>query len=358
MRAVVLRNGQLIVEDVPDPEPAPGMALVRTLACGICGSDLHAARHLERMSSTQKRAGSPFALDPARDIVMGHEFCAEVLDYGPGSSEPLPRGTRVCAVPVALGGAGLQTIGYSNEFYGGYGERMLLTEMLLLPVPNGLPAHHAALTEPIAVGVHAVAKAGLQPDDVALVLGCGPIGLAVIAALKLQRAAPIIAADFSPGRRALAQKMGADVVVDPAQESPYRRWEDLANPHGVDPASPMTLLGLGPQLRPGVVFECVGVPGVLAQILTGAMRHTRVIVVGVCMESDTIEPIFAIQKEISLQFVLAYTPEEFAATLGHIAEGRIDVSPLVTGRVGLDGVAGAFEELGNPERHAKIVVEP
>ncbi|HYC00163.1 MAG TPA: zinc-binding dehydrogenase [Candidatus Limnocylindrales bacterium] len=358
MRAVVLRSGKLIVDDVMEPEPGPGMALVRTLACGICGSDLHAARHLERMASTQKRAGSPFALDPSRDIVMGHEFCAEILDYGAGSSQPLPVGTTVCAMPIAIGASGLQTIGYSNDLPGGYAERMLLTEMLLLPVPNGLPAHRAALTEPMAVGVHAVAKANLQPDDVALVLGCGPIGLAVIAALELAGASPVVAADFSPARRALAQKMGADVVVDPAVESPYQRWEDLANPEKVDPHSPLTLMGLGPQLRPGVVFECVGVPGVLAQILAGAMRQTRVVVVGVCMESDTIEPIFGIQKELSLQFVLGYTPEEFASTLGHIADGRIDVTPLVTGRVGLEEVPRAFEELAHPDRHAKIIVEP
>ncbi len=120
----------------------------------------------------------------------------------------------------------------------------------------------------------------------------------------------------------------------------------------------MTLIGLGPQLRPGVVFECVGVPGVIAQVLEKAMRRTRIVVVGVCMERDHFEPILAINKELSMRFVLGYTPEEFAATLGHLAEGRIDASPLVTGRVGLDAVATAFEELKNPGRHAKIIVEP
>lgn len=88
------------------------------------------------------------------------------------------------------------------------------------------------------------------------------------------------------------------------------------------------------------------------------MRHARIVVVGVCMERDQMEPMLALNKELSMHFVLAYAPEEFAATLGHIAEGRIDVSPLVTGRVALDGVAAAFDELKNPERHAKVIVEP
>jgi threonine dehydrogenase-like Zn-dependent dehydrogenase len=359
MKAVVLRGARLVVDDVPDPVPAFGTALVRTLACGICGSDLHALQHLDRMVESAKKSGSPFQLDPARDLVMGHEFAAEILDYGPGSSKPFPAGTRVCAMPVLLGGAGgLSTVGYSNEFPGGYSERMLLQEMLLLPVPNGLASHHAALTEPMAVGLHAVAMAALKPDDVPLVIGCGPIGLAVIAGLKLAGASPIVASDFSPARRALALAMGADVVVDPAKDSPWKRWEDLANPDGVDPGDAMTIIGLGPQLRPGVVFECVGIPGVIASILENAMRRTRIVVAGVCMERDHFEPSLAINKELQMTFVLAYSPEEFAATLGHIAEGRIDVSPLVTGRVGLDAVPAAFEALRSPDQHAKIIVEP
>jgi len=358
MKAVIRRGTTLVLDDVADPVPSIGTVLVRTLACGICGSDVHALAHMDRMVDAARRSGSPFALDASRDVVMGHEFAAEILDYGPGSSRPLPEGTRVCAMPLAIGASGIATVGYSNDYPGGYGERMLLQEMLLLPVPNGLASHHAALTEPMAVGLHAVAEAEIAPDDVPLVVGCGPIGLAVIAALKLRGASPIIASDFSPARRALALAMGADVVVDPAKDSPWTRWQDLANPHGVDPNDAMTIIGLGPQLRPGVVFECVGIPGVIAEIFEKAMRKTRIVVVGVCMERDHFEPMVAINKELRVRFVIAYSPEEFSATLGHIAEGRIDVAPLVTGRVGLGGVARAFEELRNPERHAKVIVEP
>ena len=92
---------------------------------------------------------------------------------------------------------------------------MRLTEFLLLEVPNGLSTERAALTEPMAVGYHAVKKARLEKDDAPLVIGCGPVGLAVIAALKLDGVHPIVAADFSPRRRELALQMGADFVVDP-----------------------------------------------------------------------------------------------------------------------------------------------
>lgn len=111
-------------------------------------------------------------------------------------------------------------------------------------------------------------------------------------------------------------------------------------------------------MRPAVIFECVGVPGIIQQMLEGAPRDARIVVVGVCMEQDRFEPFFAINKELNLQFVLGYTPEEFAATLRHIAEGQIEVAPLVTGQVGVEGVKQAFGDLANPERHAKILVEP
>ena len=111
-------------------------------------------------------------------------------------------------------------------------------------------------------------------------------------------------------------------------------------------------------LRPAVIFECVGVPGVIDQIVRGAPSYARVVVVGVCMERDAFRPFLALGKELSLRFAFYYSPEEYAETLAALADGTIDVAPLVTGRVGIDGVAGAFRELATPERHAKILVIP
>ena len=340
MKAAVMRDKRLIVADVPVPQPGPGEVLVKTLACGICGSDLHALKHADLFAGAYRRPDGTPLMDLRRDIVMGHEFCAEIVDHGPGTDRRLKTGTRVCSVPVLLRGGARLTIGYSNDHPGGYAEYMRLTEALLLPVPNGLATEPAALTEPMAVGLHAVNKARLAPEDAPLVIGCGPVGLAVIAALRLRGVAPIVAADFALRRRELATLLGADVVVDPAATEPIARWRAAAG------------------ARPLLVFECVGVPGVIAQIMEAVPRDTRIVVVGVCMEPDTIHPLRAISKELSVQFVLGYTPEEFAATLRHIAEGAIPTAPLVTGTVGVDGVARAFEDLASPEHHAKILVKP
>ena len=340
MRAAVMRQGRLLVDTLPDPTPGPGEVLVKTLACGICGSDLHALKHAERMVEVARRTGNPRPMDLARDVVMGHEFCAEIVDFGSDTQRALKSGARVGSMPLTMGAAGLQGVGYSNDYPGGYGELMVLSELFLLPVPNGLATDHAALTEPMAVGVHAVAKARFEPGDAPLVIGCGPVGLAVIAALRLRGAEPIVAADYSPTRRKFAADLGAHVVVDPAKTRPIDAWQAAAG------------------ARPAVIFECVGVPGLLHEVMRDAPREARVVVVGVCMEDDRIRPMLGINKELSLQFVLGYSPIEFAETLGHIAEGRIEVAPLVTGRVGVDGVPAAFGELATPDAHAKILVEP
>ncbi|MCE3551996.1 zinc-binding dehydrogenase [Pseudonocardia sp. RS11V-5] len=342
MRAAVLNAGRVLVrDDVEEPVPGPGQVLVEVAACGICGSDLHFAQHGAEMQALGRtmegvpRNGTELDLD--RDVYLGHEFSARVLEAGPDTTA-LPAGTLVTAFPVLPRPDGsVDAIVYSNTVKGGYGERMVLAAPLVLEVPNGLPAHHAALTEPMAVGLHAVVRSDIRAGQRAVVVGCGPVGLAVIAALAVRGVESIVATDFSSARRKLAATMGATEVVDPREETVW---------HRAGAATPL------------VVFEAVGVPGVLDDILRCAPARSRVVVVGVCMGADTVHPYFGISKELSVDFVLGYTPEEFAASLRSIAEGEIDVSPLVTGRVGLDRLAWAFDALADPEEHCKIVVEP
>ena len=338
MRAAVLRDGRMVYrDDVPEPVPEPGQVLVGVKACGICGSDLHFAAHGAEVMELGDRMGGGAAtgmrLDLNSDVFMGHEFSAEVLEAGP-DTETHPPGTLVTSLPVLLSAKGFEPIVYSNTTMGAYAERMLLSAPLLLPIPNGLDLKHAALTEPMAVGLHAVNKSNIAPGETALVLGCGPIGIAIIAALGRRGVETIVASDFSPKRRELASAMGAHRTLDAAQGSPFDT------------------------VKPAVVFEAVGVPGIIDDVLLRARPGTRLVVAGVCMQPDTVHPFFAIAKEINVQFVLAYTPDEFADSLRALAEGEIDVTPLITGEVGLDGVGQAFDDLADPERHCKILVTP
>jgi threonine dehydrogenase-like Zn-dependent dehydrogenase len=338
MRASVLRDGRMIVrDDVPEPVPGPGQVLVAVKACGICGSDLHFASHgAEVIALTSAIEGLPMAsgeLNLDSDVYMGHEFSAEILDAGPGT-QTHPPGTLVTSVPVLLSGTGIEMIVYSNSTVGGYAEKMLLSAPLLLPVPNGLDAKRAALTEPMAVGLHAVNSSRITSSDTALVIGCGPIGIAIVAALRHLGVETIVASDFSPARRALALTMGAHAVADPADGSPFD------------------------QCRPAVIFEAVGAPGIIDDVLRRAPAAAQLVVAGVCMPPDTVHPLYAAAKQINVQFVFGYDPNEFAQTLRAIAEGDIDVAPMITGEVGLDGLDGAFLDLANPEQHCKILVTP
>lgn len=347
------RRGQIVVDTVPEPRPAAGQILVKTLICGICGSDLHFQHHAHAFVDVAERSGaSAMTVDLQRDVILGHEFCAEVVEFGPETERRVKRGQAVCSVPVAVGPSGPRTIGYSNDFPGGFAEYMLLNEALVLPVPEGLAPVHAALTEPMAVGWHAVQIARMTSDHAPLVIGCGPVGLAVIAALKRCDARPIIAADYSEGRRELALQMGADEVIDPAVESPYAAWTRRARPGlGGD--------GLrGAAERVCVAFECVGVPGVLGQIMEGVPEGSEIIVVGACMEPDTVEPMMAMYKALTLRFSRTYTAAEFAAVLQMIGDGSLDVAPLVSEPLALREVPQAFLDLARPAGRAKVFVDP
>ncbi|MEV5828391.1 zinc-binding dehydrogenase [Spirillospora sp. NPDC052242] len=353
--ALTTADKTMIVTDVPDPVPQEGQLLVRTLACGICGSDLHALQDPDAfMDTTRRSGGTPH--DPRDGLVFGHEFAGEIVDYGPGTERKLPIGAAVCGPPIGIGPQGSGIIGYNPAYPGGYGEYMILNEALTLPVPDGLDPRTAAITEPFAVGTRAVLRSGIAAGSVAVVLGLGPIGLGVVAALKARGHGPVIAVDFSPKRRALAAGLGADEVIDPAAASPYDRWADLGVPTGTVDRIAAELFGL--DVRQAVVFECVGVPGMLGAAVEGAPAGSTIMVVGVCMQPDEIEPGVAVSKELTIRGTFGALPAEYGATLTDIAEGRIDAGSVITGTVGLDGLADAFTELSRPDRHAKIVVVP
>jgi len=379
LKAVVCQNTGLRVADLPEPEPGRGQVLVQVLHCGICGSDLHVREHCGHMKQLMARVAFDAQFPGVGDaVVFGHEFCCEVLDHGPGCERRIRPGTRVVAQPLLRVGNGIDMLGLSVRSPGAYAERMLLQESALVPVPSGLSSELAALTEPMAVAWHAVRRSEIARKDVAIVIGCGPVGLAVICLLKARGVKTVVASDFSPGRRALAQRCGADVVIDPATTSPWSNWQEYGFMGGLGDLLELALgtreklaklpllwwhvwrlaeaLGQNPA-RP-VIFECVGVPGLLQQLIDGAPLLSRVVVAGVCMQVDRIEPAVAIHKEIDLRFVFGHSPLEFRDTLHLIADGKVDCAPLITGVVGLDGVANAFDALKDPERHAKILIDP
>lgn len=379
MKAVSCVHGTLEVVDLPSPRPGEGQLVLDVLRCGICGSDLHAKDHADELTEVMAEGGYHDFVRSDTPVVMGHEFCGVVADRGRKVGKEFKPGSTVVAFPLMRAHGGVHLTGLSPLAPGGYAEQVVAEAALTFVVPNGLDPATAALTEPMAVAYHAVRRSDVTTKDVAIVLGCGPVGLAVICHLKALGVRTIVASDFSPGRRALAARCGADVVVDPAVDSPYEAVP--AKQRGLTelPALYELVVGSMEKLRkiPGwshvyrvadrlggtapkrpVIFECVGVPGMIDGIIGAAPLASRVVVVGVCMGDDKLRPAMAIGKEIDLRFVFGYTPLEFRDTLHMLADGKLDASALVTGTVGLGGVAAAFDALGDPETHAKILIDP
>jgi threonine dehydrogenase-like Zn-dependent dehydrogenase len=340
---MVLRGKSLAIEEVDVPKPGPMQVLAKVLACGICGSDLHAAKYMDDMIAASRMSGS-VAWDNRAEtagMVMGHEFIAEVVEAGPGAENWAP-GTRVTSVPVLMDPAspsGFASIGYSTVYPGAYGQYVVMSGPMLLQVPDGLPDVTAATTEPCAVGLHAARQAEMQPGETAIVMGAGPIGLMTLIWLKQEGVPHVTVSDYAPARRELAAKLGADLVVDPGSQ-------DLAAAHleATGKAAP-------------VVFECVGVEGTLQQAMQLVDRGGRVVVVGVCMKEDRIHPMVGINKQLTLKFVLGYTPAEYAEALTALGDKTVDTSPMVTRTVSLDELPAAFESLADPH-DCKIVLVP
>ncbi|MCK9543891.1 MAG: zinc-binding dehydrogenase [Novosphingobium sp.] len=351
MKAVVLEKGALLVSDIPEPQPFSGALLARPLVCGVCGSDLHARDHVDHLCDLLHRAGFRGFMNPDEPVVMGHEFCCEVLEGG----TKFARGQRIVALPFLTGPDGVELIGYSNRFNGAFAERMLLDEAASFAVPDHVPTEVAALTEPLAVGVHAVAESGIDADCAAAVYGCGPVGLFVIARLKALGLGPVIAIEPSAARREMAAAMGADMVITPDEARIGGWFDELGLPIGL--SDTMARATQTRARQRAVLFDCVGKPGMLMQIARAAPVAATIVVVGNCMEIDPIEPAFLLQKSLQVRFVFAYSPDEFAAALDQVCAAPERLAPMVTGQVPLARAEDAFAALTGEERDVKILVE-
>ena len=296
MKAVVCENSHLDVVELPDPEPGKRQVVVEVSGCGICGSDLHARHHADAQADVLAEAGYDGFMRSSQQVVMGHEFCGTIADYGPQSEKALAVGTSVVAVPLVRKGKDMHAIGLSASAPGAYAEQVVVEESLMFALPNGLPPEAGVLTEPMAIGYHAVRRAEIDKKDVAIVIGCGPVGLAVIAMLKAKGIRTIVASDFSSARRQLARACGAGTVVDPSDGSPYEMLGDrgfvktvpdrawgavvtIEKLRGLPVPVPWhhvwrTVEKLGVKPKRPVIFECVGVPGIIDGIIASAPLFT------------------------------------------------------------------------------------
>ncbi|HVN40161.1 MAG TPA: alcohol dehydrogenase catalytic domain-containing protein [Myxococcota bacterium] len=339
MKAAVLREaGKILqIEEVADPTPGPGELILRVESCGICGSDLHVSN-------------IPGALAPG--TVMGHEFAGVVAEVGREAAQRFRVGERVCALPcIGCGRCGpclagdptrcptQQSTGLGQN-PGAYAQYVRVGQHEVLRLPESVDHRQGAMVEPLAVALHAVEKAELLPGARVLVIGAGPIGLCTALWARFFGARSVVVSEKAAGRRALAARFGATDAIDPGAE---------------DVAASFAKSAGGP---PDVVFECVGVRGLLQESMNLARDRGRVVVVGVCVTPDTIVPAVAILKELDLRFVVAYLRRDFELTLALLEQGRISSEAMVTDVVDLARFPAAFEALKQPSTQCKVILEP
>ena len=328
----------MAIEDTPDPRPGPADLLIKVGYSGVCGTDLHLTQ-----------PGLESSLGPG--AILGHEFSGEVVEAG-AETVGWRRGDRVTVMPYracpACGGVckdGLDIICPRVSYLGialpgGNAQLVAVGAAQALRLPDAVDLRLGALVEPLAVGFHAVRKAGPILGARVLVLGAGPVGLAVAQFARLAGAACVVVSEPREAARRRAEAMGATATVDPRAGAVGEAFADLAGG------------------APEVVFECVGTPGMIAESISLAPLFGRVIVVGACMEVDHLRPIVALAKELTLTFVLGHDRRDFQFVIGALADGRIDPSPMITQVASFDAFPEAFEGLRSGADSCKLLLKP
>ena len=322
MRAAVFAGPgkPLTIEEVDKPEIAANEMLVKVARCGICGTDIHASRE------------GPFMAPP--NTVFGHEFSGEVVEIGAElTTGNFVLGDRVTSLPFI----GDKTIGL-GDVTGAYSEFVKVGHDLVVKLPDELDDLNGALVEPLAVGLHSVKMAGGLAQKNVLIIGAGPIGLSCAVWCKFFGARHVVISEMAPARIEMARKLGFNDFVDPGG--------DVAGEFNA-------ITGCAPDIQ----FECVGAVGIIQQCIERAPKGGVIMGIGVCDNPDTIVPLMAFAKELTLQWAVAYDKEDFEFTIDMMVAGRIDGSAMVTDVVGLDQLPDIFEQLRTPTDQCKVIID-
>lgn len=334
MRRVVVYPGRIAVERADIPVPGPGEALVRTLAAGVCGSDLHAAHGTH-----------PFVPLPYRP---GHEALGVIEAPGSGA-EGGGIGQRVIVIPYLpdwtckMCASGRENLCENLRFFGcgypqgGMADYFTLPAGRLFPVPDSLDDHAAALIEPLSTPVHAVRLAGDVAGRTVAVLGSGTIGLFTLAVLRAHGAGTIVTTDPNPDKRARAAALGADATID-------ARAPDVAG-------QVRAVLGGSAD----IVFDCVAVQSSMDQAIAIADKGGTVMVVGVPAAAVTVPLPIVQDHQIRLQGSATYLTEDYRESAELLRTGAVRAVDFVTATRPLDQVADAFA-IASSGDHVKVLV--
>jgi len=327
----------LEIEEVPIPTPGAGQVVLKIKYCAICGTDVHA-----------------FLYDiPSPGTVMGHEYCGTIANVGPGVTR-WKQGDRV----IGDGGTpppgihkplrvepryNYRTMGFASERQKAYAEYTLQEEWEPMAIPDEVSDEAAALCEPCSVAVRAVRKSRLNVGDSVGIIGAGPIGMLCLQVARAAGASSIFVAEMASARIEASHKLGADEVINAAEEDTVSRMVDLSAGEG-----------------PDIVFDCAGIKDTLDQALNAVRRGGQVVLVAVPWEPMDIMPVEWMAREVNLTTTFAADPQDWQIALELIASGKVTMEPLLshTSFVPMDDIQAAFESLTKPSTQLQMVVQP
>lgn len=334
MKAVTFQglHKPLAVETVDDPEPATGEVIVRVARCGICGSDLHMTEDA--------------AYGCRKGDVLGHEFSGEIVALGRDVAG-VKTGDLVSVVPLRGCGAceacRRGEVAWCAHFSlqgGGYAEYARTKISQCVSLPADVSMADGAIIEPLAVALHGVLLSGMKPGDKVLVLGAGPIGLAVAFWARRHGAGTVVLQDIAPDQRERAGHLGASAFV-------------------VEPDDPVGSAERALGGKADIVFECVGVPGLIAQAVEQVRARGTILLLGLCTRPDTFNSFAMLSKEVRLVTSAFFTRPEYEAALDALACGALEPRIMVSDTIGLDATPNVFESLkarGNGQ--CKVLIAP
>ena len=333
MKAVIFQalHTPLALQDIPDPTPGEGELVVKVGRCGICGSDLHMTEDA--------------AYGCKHGDVLGHEFAGEVVALGRNTPDRKV-GDLVSVIPLKSCGhcehcrkGEVQWCASFGLQGGGYAEYAVTRPNQCVPLPSDLTLADGAIIEPLAVALHGVNLSGLKTGDKVLVLGAGPIGLAVAFWAKRLGAAKVAVQDIATSQQGRALDMGADIFV-------------------VDPQNPVASAVQGLGGMADIVFECVGVPGLIAQAVEQVRPRGTILLLGLCTKPDTFNSFAMLGKEVRLVTSAFFTVQEYEAALAALEQGAVAPRLMVTSTIALTDTPSVFETLKQRSEQCKVLIAP
>ncbi len=336
-QAVMVQPGQIEFREVPCPEPGPGEVLVQIQRIGVCGSDIHVYHGLH-----------PYTRYP---VVQGHEVAGVIAAAGQGVTGLAP-GDPVVFMPQVTCGVcypcrhghyhicdnlkvmGFQTGGAAQDFFP-------VKAALVLKLPASIALDQAAMIEPVAVAVHALARAGEIAGQNVLVLGAGTIGNLVAQVARASGAAQVLISDIAPYKLDKARACGLAHTVNTAAEDLGAAIDRVFGPDRAD-----------------LILECVGAPVTISQAVAHARKGSTIVVVGVFGKKPEVDLGWVQDRELSLVGTLMYQKRDYERAIALVAAGQLHLEPMVTHRFAFADYLAAYQAIEASGGHyMKVMIE-